>query len=86
MRNIYTFPLARNPYYPTFYASEEEIWNYFRRTTEEYHLYKNIPLDTKVLDSCWDESSKKWKITIEQEKMVREVEADVFINASGIPQ
>jgi hypothetical protein len=50
MTDIYTFPWAPNPEYSTFYASGNEIWKYFKRTTEEYHLEENVRFDTKVLD------------------------------------
>jgi cation diffusion facilitator CzcD-associated flavoprotein CzcO len=84
MTDVYTFPWAPGPEYSIFCASGNEIWKYFKRNTEEYHLDENVGFDTKVLDSCWDESIKKWKIKIEQDKIVHDVEADVFINASGI--
>ena len=81
--DMYAFPWAPNPEYDSFYASGQQIWDYFKRTTKEYHLDKSIQFDTKVFDSHWDETLKKWMIKIEQDGAVHLVQADIFINASG---
>jgi cation diffusion facilitator CzcD-associated flavoprotein CzcO len=76
--------IPSRPYPLTLSKTQANKGPQFKRTTEEYHLDENVQFDTKVLDSCWDERIKKWKIKIIQNKTVHDVEADVFINASGI--
>jgi len=81
--DVYAFPWAPNPEYDSFYASGQQIFDYFKRVTKQYNLDGNIQFDTKVVDSSWDEIINKWSIKIEYAGAVHDVEADILINASG---
>jgi cation diffusion facilitator CzcD-associated flavoprotein CzcO len=41
-------------------------------------------LNSNVIESVWDEDLGKWKVKIEQNGKIKEDEADIFVNASGI--
>ncbi|CAJ2500396.1 Uu.00g032490.m01.CDS01 [Anthostomella pinea] len=79
----YIFPFEPNPDWSGFYVGQQEILAYIKRTTEKYGLNKNLQLNTKILETIWDEDSGKWKIKLEHDGKVMEDEADVLINATG---
>lgn len=80
----YTFAFEPNPNWSSFYASGAEIEAYIKTTTKKHGLDKDVKFDAKMLESVWDESSKKWKLKIDLRGSVLMEEADVLINACGI--
>ena len=56
---------------------------YITSTVAKYNLDRDIMFESKVVESIWDENSKKWKIKVDQKGTMIEDEADVLINGSG---
>lgn len=82
--DIYTFSFEPNPDWTSFYAKGSEIQAYIKRTATKYGLDKDVKFNSKVIDSVWDEKTKKWKIKIERDGAIVKDEADVLVNGSGI--
>lgn len=82
--DLYDFLFELNPDWSRFYAPGPEIEAYIKRTAEKYDLYKNIQFNSKLTEATWDESSGKWRFRIEQNGVIKEDEAHIFINAGGI--
>lgn len=41
-------------------------------------------LNSKVIESKWDEDSGKWKVKIDQNGVIKEDEAEILVNAVGL--
>jgi cation diffusion facilitator CzcD-associated flavoprotein CzcO len=67
-----------------FYASAEEIFDYFKGVVTQYDLGKYIRLSHTVAAANWEESKGQWRVTVRKADGEQfEDWADVFINATG---
>jgi Predicted flavoprotein involved in K+ transport len=82
--DVYTFDFEPNPRWSTFYASGDEILDYIEKTTKKYKLDEFVQLNSKIIESVWDEPSGKWKIQVQQGDKVIDDEADILISGTGI--
>jgi cation diffusion facilitator CzcD-associated flavoprotein CzcO len=82
--HIYTFPFEPNPDWSSFYADGAEIWEYIKRTSVKYGLEERVQLESKIVESVWDESVARWKVKIERGGEAFTDEAEILINGSGI--
>ena len=60
--HLYSFSFALNPDWSHTYSPQPEIWAYLRRTAERFGVLPHIRLNTPVLDACWDESTRAWRL------------------------
>ena len=84
LQDSYTFLFEPNPVWSKFYASGAEIFQYIKRVTKKYGLDECIQFSSRVTEAIWDDASAKWKIAVAQQDELSKVEADVFINVSGL--
>ena len=77
--HLYSFSFALNPEWSNTYSPQPEIWAYLRRTAERFDVLPHIRLNTAVLDACWDEGTKTWRL----ETSAGVHTADVLIGANG---
>lgn len=82
--HVYTFPFEPNPSWSSFYAGGDEIWRYIKDTSDKYALQERVQLNSRVIESIWDERVSRWKIKVQQGQHIITDEADVLINGSGI--
>lgn len=82
--HVYTLPFEPNPNWSSFYASGDEIWRYIKDTSDKYGLQERVQLNSRVIESIWDEQVARWRIKVQQGQDVFTDEADVLINGSGI--
>ncbi|OQD89436.1 hypothetical protein PENANT_c002G04512 [Penicillium antarcticum] len=82
--DAYTFRFEPNPYWSHFYVSGPEISEYIHNTVRKWGLDEHVELNSNVIESVWDEDLGKWRVKIEQDSKIKEDEADIFVNASGI--
>lgn len=81
----YQFTWARNPNWSSFYASSEEIWQYFKDTATKYDLEKYVQLKTTVESATWDEESGQWKLRILTPEGIHVDDwCDILISGSGV--
>ncbi|KAF8853883.1 FAD/NAD(P)-binding domain-containing protein [Acephala macrosclerotiorum] len=79
----YAFLFEPNPDWSKFYSPAPEIHAYIKRTAEKYNLLKNVQLNSKVLETAWDNKAGKWRIKAEINGRVEEDQADILVNGSG---
>lgn len=82
--HLYTLLDLPNPDWSTFYAPGEEIQQYLRKITKEYHLDRDVHLNSKVVKAIWDEDSGRWNVKVQQGDCVKSDWCHVLINGSGI--
>lgn len=81
----YQFTWARNPSWSAFYASSEEIWQYFKDVAAKYDLEKYVQLKTTVESATWDDDAGQWRLRIlTPEGTHVDDSCDVLISGSGV--
>ncbi|KFY41588.1 hypothetical protein V495_04857 [Pseudogymnoascus sp. VKM F-4514 (FW-929)] len=81
----YQFTWARNPNWSSYYASSEEIWQYFKDVATKYDLEKYVQFKTTVETATWDEKAGRWNIKLlSPEGQVVDDWCDILISASGV--
>ena len=83
-QDTYVFRFEPNPDWSHFYVSGGEIKDYVQRTVQKWGLDEHVELNSKVIESVWDEESGKWKVKIDQNGVIKEDEADVLVNGIGL--
>lgn len=53
------------------------------RTARKWNLDERVQLNSKVIESIWDEELGKWRVKIEQNGSIIEDEAEILVNATG---
>ncbi|KAK4925277.1 hypothetical protein LTR66_016410 [Elasticomyces elasticus] len=82
--DTYVFRFEPNPDWSHFYVSGSEIYEYIQKTVEKWGLDEKVELNSKVIESVWDEESGKWKVKIDQNGVIKEDEADILVNGIGL--
>lgn len=72
-----------NPDWSQFYATGAEIQEYIQRTVRKWNLDDHVELNSKVVETIWNEESGKWKLKIDQNGTIKEDEAEILVNATG---
>lgn len=81
--HIYAFPFDPNPDWDRFYATGEQIQDYFVKTVRKWDLGRDVRLNTKVVGLQWLEDQSQWKVTREHQNSRQEEMADIVISAQG---
>lgn len=81
--HIYAFPFDPNTEWDRFYATGEQIQDYFVRTVRKWDLDRDVQLSTKVVGLQWLEEKSQWRVTTEYQNSTREELADLVISAQG---
>ena len=81
--HIYTFPFEPNPDWSAFYASGEEIWQYFDRAVKKWDLARGVKCGHRVQKAEFDEESGRWKLEVENKDGVIKDECDILVSAVG---
>src|SRR5688500_9577351 len=58
--HLYSFSFALNPNWSQSFSPQEEIFDYLRRTAHDFGIADRIHYGTSVLESRWDEESRRW--------------------------
>ncbi|KAJ3543305.1 hypothetical protein NM208_g3643 [Fusarium decemcellulare] len=73
------------------FAPAEEIGQYFISVAEKHDLYPTITFNSRVIGAEWDESKAIWRVQVttgistgNEESVIEEHQAHIFINAGGI--
>ena len=82
--DTYVFRFEPNPDWSHFYVSGPEIYEYIQKTVKKWGLDEKVELNSKVIESVWDEESGKWKVKIDQNGVIKEDEADILVNGIGL--
>ena len=60
----YAFSWAPFPFFPSFYAPREYIFEYLEEVADQYNLRKYVQTCHKVVGAKWIEERKKWQVQI----------------------
>ena len=77
--HLYSFSFALNPEWSHTYSPQPEIWAYLRRTAEQFGVVPHIRFETPVLEACWDEPARRWRLETPDGVHT----AEVLIGANG---
>ncbi len=67
------------------YATGAEIQQYLRTVSKQYHLDRDVHLNSEVKSAIWDEESGRWKVQILIKGTgVVDDWCDVLLNGSGV--
>ncbi|CAG7918819.1 unnamed protein product [Penicillium olsonii] len=82
--HTYCFRFEPNPDWSHFYVPGAEIYEYIQRTVRKWGLDDHVELNSKVVESKWDEEAGKWKVKIDQNGTIKEDEAEILVNGMGL--
>lgn len=83
--HVYAFSFETNPEYTQYFADGAEIQAYVERITRKYDLDRHVQLDSRVVESVWDDERSVWNIKVQRaDGTVVSDCCDVLINGSGI--
>jgi cation diffusion facilitator CzcD-associated flavoprotein CzcO len=71
--HLYSFSFAPNPEWTQTYSPQPEIWDYLRRTADEFALRPHIRLNTAVESATWLEDERRWELETPQGTVVARV-------------
>lgn len=78
------FRFEPNPDWSHFYVSGAEIYEYIQKTVRKWGLDEHVELNSKIIESRWDEDSGKWKVKVDQNGTIKEDEAEILVNGMGL--
>ncbi|KAK5126680.1 hypothetical protein LTR85_009614 [Meristemomyces frigidus] len=81
--HIYTFPFEPNPDWSAFYATGDEILQYFKRTVAKYDLARDVKCGHRVERAAFDEESGKWNLKVGTKDGSIEDSCDILVSATG---
>ncbi|CAG8017036.1 unnamed protein product [Penicillium salamii] len=82
--DTYVFRFEPNPDWSHFYVSGAEIYEYIQKTVRKWGLDEHVELNSKIIESRWDEDSGKWKVKVDQNGTIKEDEAEILVNGMGL--
>jgi 4-hydroxyacetophenone monooxygenase len=82
--HFYSYSFELNPDWTHYFPKGRDMQKYFLRVADKYDLRKNILFETKVVTCRYDETRKRWCVTLQRSDGSREVlEVNAIINAHG---
>jgi 4-hydroxyacetophenone monooxygenase len=73
---------ARYPW-SRYFSPREEVQDYLNRVIGDYGIASHIRFKTRVTGARWDETKKRWDVTIETETGIEKMESPFFVSAIG---
>jgi cation diffusion facilitator CzcD-associated flavoprotein CzcO len=77
--HLYSFSFAPNPTWTRTFSRQPEIWEYLRRTANEYGVLPHLRFGHELTDATWDDDARRWTIETSQGTYT----ADVLVSAVG---
>ena len=81
--HIYTFPFEPNPDWSAYYASGNEILNYFRNAVAKYDLGRDVKCGHRVEGATFDAERGQWNLKVGTKDGQVEDSCDVLVTATG---
>ncbi|KAH7383532.1 hypothetical protein BKA64DRAFT_160741 [Cadophora sp. MPI-SDFR-AT-0126] len=84
--HAYQYTFASNHDWSSHFAPAPEIFQYFKGVAERFKIFEHIRLNTRIVSAAFDETTSRWNLCVSNtvDDMQTELQADVFINATGI--
>lgn len=75
------YSLSSMPYQWTqMFVTQPELAQYTKAVFNTFNLHSHVKLQHEVIDACWDESEKHWRLDIQEQPSIT---ARFIINATG---
>lgn len=81
--HIYTYPFEPNPEWDFFYASGEQIRQYFEGFAKKYGLNRYFQLNSRVKSAVWDEEKGTYNVEVETPNGLLKDWCHVLTNGTG---
>lgn len=81
--HIYTLYWEPNPNWSSYYASGEEILQYFKKTVAKYGLDRDVNTGHRVSHAQWNEEAGKWDLQLETKEGEVADTCDILVSAVG---
>ena len=82
--HFYSYSFEINPEWTTYYPKAAEMQAYLLSVADKYRIRERTRFNTRVLACVWDQTSKRWKVTLSKPDGSEEVvTAKAVINAHG---
>ncbi|EMC94774.1 hypothetical protein BAUCODRAFT_560547 [Baudoinia panamericana UAMH 10762] len=81
--HIYAFPFEPNPDWSAFYATGDEILQYFKRTVAKYDLAKDVKCGHRVEGAAFDAERGKWDLRVGTKDGSIDDSCDILVSATG---
>jgi len=81
---LYQYKFELGYKWKSFYATQQELLEYFDYIVEKYGLREKVSLNTQITNAKWIEDEAKWHLTAEDEHGHQQLhKSNFFISASG---
>lgn len=82
---LYQFKFEKNYPWKSYFATRDELKDYFNHVIDKYGLRSRIRLSTSVTRAGWQEADSQWELELQGPDGKREsVRSDVVISCSGL--
>jgi 4-hydroxyacetophenone monooxygenase len=81
--HFYSYSFELNPAWSHYTPEGPEFQRYLLAITEKYDLRRDIAFSTQVTECAWDDARHCWRVTVDDGKGSRVIEANAVINAHG---
>jgi 4-hydroxyacetophenone monooxygenase len=79
----YSFSFGTRNKWTRYFAQRKEIHDYLTKVSLEYDVRSHMRFNTKLTSTRWDETTKRWVSTLEDETGTREVTSAFLVSAIG---
>ena len=81
--HAYSYSFGARYRWSRFFSPREEIQDYLLQTADEMNLRPHMQFQTEVKAADWDEEKSIWRVTVESEAGVEQLEAMSLVSAVG---
>lgn len=81
---LYQYKFEKNYPWESFYAPRDELQKYANYIVDKYSLRERMTFNTKLTSAKWDETARKWKITLDTPEGDEVIDSNAIISASGL--
>ncbi len=81
--HAYSFSFAPPNRWSRFFAPQPELNEYMRRISSEHGVTEHVHFSTAVTSATWDETSRRWNVTLEGPHGTEHTSTAILISAIG---
>lgn len=81
---LYQYKFEKNYPWESFYAPRDELQKYANYIVDKYDLRDRMTFNTKLTAAKWDETERKWNISLETADGAEDIASNAIISASGL--
>lgn len=81
---LYQFKFEKNYPWQSYFATRDELKQYFDHIVDKYEIRSRIRLGTSVTSAAWSDADKKWRLELLGPAGAETVRSNVVISCSGL--